>query len=313
MSEKIKKLVDKTIKVQKKISMKNEKEEKGSGSGLRYNTGKARYDLVQPDAHKDMIDVISFGASKYEDRNWEKGMKWTTIIASMKRHIAAIESGEDYDFDKDCKDCQKGACQSHSGLLHISHVQCNAHFLNAYYHIYPQGDDRPKKFLNMPKIGLDIDEVLCDWLNPWKKRFDIETATSWYFDRHIRGRFEEMITNNELNDFYLDLKPLIKSEDLPFVPDCYITSRPVSAEISEQWLDKHGFPTKKVYCVGVGQSKVEIAKEAGIDLFVDDSYDNFVALNNGGIFCYLYDAPHNQKYDVGHMRIKSLKDIPFIK
>jgi hypothetical protein len=148
MSNTTKELVEKTKKVEKMNSNKK-------GNGLRYNTGKLRYDLVQPEAHKDMVSVLTMGAEKYADRNWENGMNWTTVIASMKRHIAAIEAGEDYDQE--------------SGMLHAAHVQCNSHFLNAYYHIYPQGDDRPKKWKNMPKIGLDIDEVLADWVSAWRK------------------------------------------------------------------------------------------------------------------------------------------------
>jgi uncharacterized HAD superfamily protein len=58
---------------------------------------------------------------------------------------------------------------------------------------------------------------------------------------------------------------------------------------------------------------VEVAKESGIEFFIDDHYNNFVELNNAGIYTYLFDAPHNHKYEVGTHRIKSLKDIPIIK
>ncbi len=275
--------------------MKNER-----GKGLRYNSGKLRYDLVHPNAHKDMVEVLGMGGEKYGDFNWTKGMNWTTVIASMKRHIAAIEAGEDYDQE--------------SGMLHIAHVQCNAHFLNAYYHIYPQGDDRPKKWKNIPKIGLDIDEVLADWVSAWRKEFKIEDVpTSWFFDRKIKQRFEQLKEKGKLDDMYLNLKPIINPEDIPFEPFAYITSRPVSSKITEKWLDANGFPTKPVHTVGVGESKLEIAKQIGVEIFIDDSYDNFVTLNDGGVFCYLYDAPHNQRYDVGHMRIKTLNDLPFLK
>lgn len=39
------------------------------------------------------------------------------------------------------------------------------------------------------------------------------------------------------------------------------------------------------------------------------NYKNFVELNNAGICCYLYDAPHNRRYNVGHKRLFSLKDL----
>lgn len=264
--------------------------------GIRYDQGKLRYDLVNPLAHEGMVDILTFGAQKYASRNWEKGMAWSKVIASLKRHLACIEKGEDYDKE--------------SGRLHADHVACNAHFLSAYYRIYPQGDDRPHRHLNRPKIGLDIDEVLCNWLGSWRNIWQIsEPPTSWFFDRQIGDRFKKMQEKGLLEDFYLGLDTLVEPKDIPFEPHCYITSRPCKLETTIKWLDSKGFPSKPVFCVGVGQSKIEVAKEAGIDIFVDDSYDNFVALNNAGICCFLYDQPHNQRYDVGFKRIHSLKEL----
>jgi hypothetical protein len=218
------------------------------------------------------------------------------VIASLKRHLHAIEKGEDVDIE--------------SGLLHIDHLQCNAHFLSAYYKIAPQFDDRAHKYLKPPKIGLDIDEVICNWLGSWRHIWQIsEPPTSWFFDRQIRARFEEMSKKGILEDFYLGLDTLIEPKDIPFEPHCYITSRPCSLETTTKWLDAKGFPSKPVYCVGVGKSKVDVAREAGIDIFVDDSYDNFVSLNNAGICCFLYDQPHNRRYDVGFKRLHSLKEL----
>jgi len=274
------------------------------GGGLRFNQGKLRYDLVHPKAHEDMVDVLTYGATKYYDRNWENGLSWTSVIASLKRHLAAIEAGEDYDIG-----------EGGSGKLHIANLACNAHFLNTFYYTFPQGDDRIKKFIKIPKIGIDLDGVIVDFSGGWNKLHPEITATpsSWYYDRNIVERFNAMKTNNTLNEFYLNLLPLLKPEDLPFEPHCYITSRPVSTNISEQWIDNNGFPRKKVYTVDIMKSKVELAKEAGIEIFIDDSFDNFVDLNNNGIFTYLYTQPWNIKHDVGHMRINSLKDLPFIK
>ena len=282
----------------------NEKEKDfttGVGSGKRYNQGKLRYDLIEPHALEDFVQVLTDGAVKYEPRNWQKGLSWTSVLASLKRHIAAIEKGEDYDKE--------------SGRLHIAHAACNVHFLNAYYYTFPQGDDRPKSFLKIPKIGLDLDGVLANWTGAWNKLYpEVKAApTSWYLDRKVGKRFDAMREAGTLDDFYMQIEPLISSEDLPFEPHCYITSRPVSKEISEAWLDKHGFPAKPVYSIELRKSKVDVAKDAGVEIFVDDAFENFVELNNGGIFTYLYTAPWNQKHDVGHMRINSLKDIPLLR
>jgi hypothetical protein len=122
-----------------------------------------------------------------------------------------------------------------------------------------------------------------------------------------------MRQNGKLDEFYLNIEPLLKPEDLPFEPHCYITARPVVKEITEQWLDKHNFPGRKVISLDLKQSKVDAAKEAGVEIFIDDCYENFVELNNKGVFTYLYSAPWNARYDVGHMRLNSLKDIPLLK
>ena len=50
------------------------------GDGVRFNEGKLRYDLVHPKAHEDMVSVLTRGAVKYKDRNWERGMKWSNVL-----------------------------------------------------------------------------------------------------------------------------------------------------------------------------------------------------------------------------------------
>lgn len=263
--------------------------------GLRFNEGKLRYDLLHPIAQKGIVKVLTKGSEKYAPHNWEKGMEWSTVVASLKRHLAAFESGED--FDKE------------TGLLHVDHMQCNAHFLSAYYKIAPQYDDRIHSYITAPKIGLDIDEVLCDWIGGWCKYRGIERPTAWYFDRGLLSEFEEMKNKGVLDSFYLDLAPLISPLDLHFEPHCYITSRPVSTEITEEWLRIHGFPARPVFTTTPERTKLVIAQEQGVEIFVDDSFSNFYELNKGGVMCYLMDAPHNHRYDVGHKRIRSISEL----
>jgi len=280
-----------------------------NGTGLRFNEGKLRHDLVHPWAHEQMVKILTKGSLKYAPRNWEKGMAWSNVLSSLKRHLSAIEKGEDYDYDENCEDCKKGDCKSHSGELHAAHLACNAHFLTAYYKIYPQGDDRNHAYLNPPKIGLDIDHVLCDWEGPWREKFGYKgPAQNWNFsyDNHEHFKTFDPI---ELEKFYLNLPPLIDSKDMPFEPCCYITSRSIPVELTKKWIQKNGFSTVPVHSVGFGQSKVEVAKQAGIDIFVDDCYKNFVELNQAGICTFLYSAPHNMKYNVGARRLNSLKEL----
>ncbi len=259
---------------------------------LRFDDGKVRLDLVSPTAIHELAKVLTFGASKYAPNNWRGGMKWSRVIGSLKRHLNAIESGEDHDKE--------------TGILHIAHVMCNAMFLTDYYKIYPQGDDRPHGYLKSPKIGLDIDEVLADWVGHWTKHHGQNIPEFWNFDRDIKAKFEALMDNK---DFWLGIPAKTKPQDLGFEPHCYITSRSIPVEWTTEWLNNNGFPQVPVYSIGFGQSKIETAKAAGIDWYVDDRYENFVELNNAGICTFLFDAPHNKRYNVGYKRIYNLKEL----
>jgi hypothetical protein len=290
----------------------------------RYNKGKLRYELIPQEFLDELAKVYTLGAHKYtiyedakgvqhkganislEDSasmtivddgadNWRLGQNWMGSMASVKRHISSWVKGEDVDPDL--------------GTLHLGNAAWGLASLITYYKIYPQGDDRKHEYLRDFKIGLDIDEVLCDWVGPWTNLHGLDPDPKyWYFDYKTRDHFDRMTDQDTLTEFYLSL-PKKVDYTLPFEPHCYITSRPVDTDVTKQWLFDSGFPTKPVHTVGVGRSKVDIALELELDIFVDDSYHNFIDLNRAGVCCYLMDAPHNQQYDVGHKRIKHLNDI----
>jgi 5'(3')-deoxyribonucleotidase len=262
------------------------------GEGLRYNEGKSRHDLVPAFAQEQYTRVLTKGATKYAERNWEKGMPWSKVISSLERHLQAIKRGEDHDKE--------------TGLLHAAHIMCNAGFLTEYYRIYPQGDDRPHWYISRPRIALDIDEVIADWVGHWTKYHGQVTPEFWNFDAAIGEKFEAL---KEDKPFWLSIPPRISPSELPFEPTCYVTSRVIPTAWTEEWIAKMGFPTMPVITVGPGQSKVQTLKEQRIDIFVDDRFENFAEINSAGILCYLMDAPHNRRYDVGFKRITSLSQV----
>lgn len=262
------------------------------GTGKRFNEGKTRHDLVPAYAQEQYARVLTFGATKYGEQNWRNGMPWSKIIASLERHLQAIKRGADVDED--------------SFQLHAAHVMCNAAFLTEYYKIYPQGDDRPHWYLKRPRIALDIDEVLADWVCHWTKHHGQVTPEFWNFDAKIKEKFD---AKKDDKDFWLSIPALIDPKDLPFEPCCYVTSRNIPTEWTEEWIASKGFPTMPVITVGHGQSKVQVLRDNKIDIFVDDRFENFAEINSAGICCYLMDALHNRRYEVGHKRIKSLKEL----
>ncbi len=98
--------------------------------GIKHDAGKPRYDLIPPEALDGLARLYAMGAEKYEDRNWEKGMKWSRIFSAMMRHAWAWFRGETYD---------KQDKQHH--LLSV--IWC-AMALYAYEHRGTGTDDRPK-------------------------------------------------------------------------------------------------------------------------------------------------------------------------
>lgn len=261
--------------------------------GLRFNDGKLRYDLLEPYAIEQLVKIFTMGSKKYQPNNWLKGLPWMDVIASLERHLAEFKKGDD--FDKE------------SQLLHMAHVAWNALAIVSYYKHRPEFDNRLK--LPKRKIGLDIDNVLCDWTKGWGEKYNLPTRpSSWAFCYKNKERLNG--SKEELEEIYKNLPILTKPEDIPFEPWCYITARSIDEELTKEWLQKNGFPTRPVYTVPFGASKVEIAKQSGIDIFVDDSYDNFIELNNAGICTFLFDQPHNKRYEgIGYKRIHSLKEL----
>lgn len=275
--------------------------------GLRHNKGKIRFDLLEPFAIEELAKVFTRGAEKYEDNNWLKGMKWSKMRASLGRHLAAYDKGEDFDFDPTCNDCKSGTCTNHTNLYHISQVAWNALAILSYYKHYPQGDDRYIR--PIPRVGYDIDDVVCNWIEPWCKEFNMPVPSNWSFQWNIEDEFKRLEKEGKLDEFYLNLPPREGTLAMAIDPVCYISHRPVDKCITEEWLDKNGFPLKPVFHVKNREDKVKVALEQKLDIFVDDNFETFRAMNDAGISCFLMDTKHNQRHNVGYKRIKSLKEL----
>ena len=141
----------------------------GESKALRFDEGKLRYDLVPLTPIRGYAKICTKALVKYPERNWERGMLWSKCLGPLKRHLAEFEAGNDFDFDPNCEGCKAGNCKNHLGkdVKHIDQVIWNAGAISSYYETFPQGDDRPHRYLKTPKIGLDIDEVLADWVGAW--------------------------------------------------------------------------------------------------------------------------------------------------
>jgi len=67
--------------------------------GLRDDSGKPRYDLIPPEFMDALAAHYAAGATKYADRNWERGMNYGKCFRALMSHAWKWWSGEEYDVD----------------------------------------------------------------------------------------------------------------------------------------------------------------------------------------------------------------------
>lgn len=56
-----------------------------------------RFDLIPPDILLELAELYGMGAKKYDDRNWQKGMKWGRVVRALLSHLTLWLMGEKYD------------------------------------------------------------------------------------------------------------------------------------------------------------------------------------------------------------------------
>ena len=101
----------------------SKKSDKMDGGGMRFNAGKLRVDLVPADVIEELARVLGYACTQrvppYPERNWERGMKWSDVVASLDRHLLDVKLGRKCD-------------PSGTGLRSTALLLCNAVFLCAY-------------------------------------------------------------------------------------------------------------------------------------------------------------------------------------
>lgn len=98
--------------------------------GKKFDQEKTRLDLLPPELMLAVGDILTSGAIKYGERNWEKGMAWGRCFGAAQRHLLAWQMGIDFDEE--------------SGKSHLWHAATNLAFLIAYEQRGVGLDDRAK-------------------------------------------------------------------------------------------------------------------------------------------------------------------------
>lgn len=166
------------------------------------------------------------------------------------------------------------------------------------------------------RIGLDIDNVCADMtlgiLQEAVRRGFLEAVpdnhreTEWISETSQLWKELEHTVWNDL-EFIDGLPPL----SVPaFLPVAYVSARSCSPDVSYAWLERHGFPFAPVAHTPATRKPI-VAKDRGINVFVEDNPGVYEMLEACGVVCLLVDYPYNRHLGaVGWKRISSLDDIP---
>lgn len=100
-----------------------------SDHGIKDDGEKLRIDLIPVEVIRSLATVLGYGAKKYGDRNFEKGIEYSRVFSAAQRHLWSWWGKED--FDKE------------SGHNHLWHALCSVAMLITLSDRKAYKDDRP--------------------------------------------------------------------------------------------------------------------------------------------------------------------------
>lgn len=98
--------------------------------GVKHDGGKVRLDLIPPELMQSVGEILTFGADKYDDHNWELGMDWSRVFGALQRHLYQWYDTSQPDTDEE------------TGKSHLWHAACCITFLLTYEKRQKGHDDR---------------------------------------------------------------------------------------------------------------------------------------------------------------------------
>ena len=99
---------------------------------MKSDGGKLRLDLVPPELLYAVAKVLTYGATKYSARTWEKGIGHERLFGALQRHLWAWQAGFGEANDEE------------SGMPHLYHAACCMAMLLTETMRRPDLDDRHK-------------------------------------------------------------------------------------------------------------------------------------------------------------------------
>lgn len=108
--------------------------------GRKNDQDKIRLELIPSELLYAVGVILTFGAKKYDERNWEKGMKWSRVFGALMRHMWCWWGGRgptnlNFAF---------GELDDETEYSHLWHAGCCITFLITYEERQTGEDDRPQ-------------------------------------------------------------------------------------------------------------------------------------------------------------------------
>ena len=93
-------------------------------TGVKKDEGKARFELLAYEVIEAVARILTAGARKYADRNWEKGIAYGRVFGAVQRHLAAWWNTKLTNGD--------GINHADGNESHLDHAITELMFLSAY-------------------------------------------------------------------------------------------------------------------------------------------------------------------------------------
>lgn len=106
--------------------------------GTKFDSGKVRLELLPPELLYATATILTFGANKYDDRNWELGMSWSRVYGALMRHLWSWWGGK----APTSKSFLFGELDEETTHSHLWHAACCIAFLITYEERSVGEDDR---------------------------------------------------------------------------------------------------------------------------------------------------------------------------
>jgi len=107
--------------------------------GRKDDTNKVPFHLIPPEALYALTNILHVGATKYEPRNWEKGMAWSRLFSASMRHMWCWWAGK----GPSSLNFAFGSIDEETGFSHLWHALACIVFLVTYEERQIGEDDRP--------------------------------------------------------------------------------------------------------------------------------------------------------------------------